>query len=67
MDGPQYVVDTANDNKIGVVQWRYAGSVYLRPPGGGTEWATAPEALRHLTPEEMARARVFDTPIGGRR
>ncbi|MEV6547536.1 hypothetical protein AB0M57_02360 [Streptomyces sp. NPDC051597] len=60
-----YMADTANDDRIGVVQHRYEGSVYLRPPGGGTEWATSPTALRPLTPTELHRARVLDTPIGG--
>lgn len=66
MTSPEYVADTANDDRIGVVQWRDAGSVYLRPPGGGTEWATEPEALRRLTDGELAQARVLDTPVGGR-
>ncbi|MFF1479629.1 hypothetical protein ACFVYD_19070 [Streptomyces sp. NPDC058301] len=64
MTSPEYVADTANDDRIGVVQQRYEGSVYLRPPGGGTEWATAPEALRTLSPEELAQVRVFETPVG---
>jgi hypothetical protein len=63
-DRPEYAVDTANDDKIGVVQERYAGSVYLRPPGGGTEWATAPESLRHLTDDELRQASLFETPVG---
>ncbi|GAA2470707.1 hypothetical protein GCM10010388_74120 [Streptomyces mauvecolor] len=67
MDGPEYAVDTANADKIGVVQDRYAGSVYLRPPGGGVEWATPPEALRHLTDDELRQAHILDTPIGGQR
>lgn len=65
-DGTRYAVDTAT-GKVGVIQERYAGSVYLRPPGGGTEWAVPPERLRHLTREEEARVRVLDTPVGGRR
>ncbi|WHM37443.1 hypothetical protein [Streptomyces sp. BPTC-684] len=67
MDGPEYVVDTANGNRVGVVEERYEASVFLRPPGGGTQWATAPEFLRHLTREELAQARVLDTPVGGGR
>ncbi|MFD9567063.1 hypothetical protein [Streptomyces sp. NPDC059994] len=67
VDGPEYAADTANGDRIGVVESRYEGSVYLRPPGGGSQWATAPEALRHLTREELARARVFGTPVGGGR
>ncbi|GGP95793.1 hypothetical protein [Streptomyces melanogenes] len=63
---PEYVVDTAS-GRGGVVEERYEGSVYLRPPGGGTQWATAPECLRRPTREELARARVLDTPVGGGR
>ncbi|MFE9117106.1 hypothetical protein [Streptomyces sp. NPDC007172] len=63
----EYAVDTANDNKIGVVQDRFEGSVYLRPPGGGVEWTTPPEALRHLSAAELAQAHVLDTPVEGRR
>lgn len=67
MDGPEYAVDTENGDKIGVVQDRNAGSVYLRPPGGGVEWATPPEALRHPTAQELRQAHILDTPIGERR
>lgn len=63
----EYVVDTANGNKIGAVQERFEGSVYLRPPGGGVEWTTPPEALRHLSAAELTQARVCDTPVEGRR
>ncbi|MET9363422.1 hypothetical protein ABZX93_21245 [Streptomyces sp. NPDC006632] len=62
----EYAVDTANGNKVGVVQDRFEGSVYLRPPGGGVEWTTPPEALRHLSAAELAQTRVFDTPVEGR-
>ncbi len=64
MDGPEYVKDSANGDRIGVVQERFAGSVYLRPPGGGVEWATRPEALRHLSEAELVQARVLNTPSG---
>ncbi|MCX5385223.1 hypothetical protein [Streptomyces sp. NBC_00083] len=63
----EYAVDTANGNRVGVVQERFEGSVYLRPPGGGAGWATSPEALRPPTPAELARVRVLDTPVEGRR
>lgn len=66
-DGTKYAVDTENGNKVGVIQRRYAGSVYLRPPGGGTEWATPPKALRHPTADELRQANILDTPIGGQR
>ncbi|WP_251066107.1 hypothetical protein [Streptomyces sp. ISL-36] len=42
---------------------RYEGSVYLRPPGGGREWAVPPEELREPTPEEFDQARVLTTPV----
>ncbi|MER0447871.1 hypothetical protein ABR738_25515 [Streptomyces sp. Edi4] len=63
----EYAVDTANDNRIGVVQERFEGSVYLRPPGGGVEWTTRPEALRHPSATELVQAHVLDTPVQGRR
>ncbi|GAA4072302.1 MULTISPECIES: hypothetical protein [Streptomyces] len=63
----EYAVDTANDNRIGVVQERFEGSVYLRPPGGGVEWTTPPGAMRPLSPVELARVRVLDTPVEARR
>ncbi|MCT9089459.1 hypothetical protein N4G70_11315 [Streptomyces sp. ASQP_92] len=63
----EYAVDTANGNRIGVVQDRFEGSVYLRPPGGGVEWATPPEALRSPSAAELVQARVFDTPVEARR
>lgn len=64
MASPEYVADTANGDRIGVVQQRHEGSVYLCPPGGGTEWATAPETLLHLSREELARVHVYETPVG---
>ncbi|MFE9411908.1 hypothetical protein ACFYN0_24435 [Streptomyces sp. NPDC006704] len=63
----EYAVDTANGDRIGVVQERFEGSVYLRPPGGGVEWTTRPEALRHPSATELVQARVLDTPVQGRR
>ncbi|AVH95860.1 hypothetical protein C5L38_12890 [Streptomyces sp. WAC00288] len=57
----RYAVD--KDGRIGRVQSRYLGSVYLRPPGGGKEWAVPPEELRRPTAEEMNRVRVFITPV----
>ncbi|WP_331446000.1 hypothetical protein [Streptomyces xanthochromogenes] len=59
----EYAVDTANGDRIGVVQERFAGSVYLRPPGGGVEWATRPEALRPLSAVELGRAQVLNSPV----
>ncbi|MEU1072017.1 MULTISPECIES: hypothetical protein [unclassified Streptomyces] len=62
-EGVEYAVDTANNDRIGVVEGRFEGSVYLRPPGGGTQWATAPDALRPARLEELVRARVLNTPV----
>ncbi|MFE5828674.1 hypothetical protein ACFQ8W_00130 [Streptomyces sp. NPDC056508] len=57
----RYAVD--KDDRIGRIQARYAGSVYLRPPGGGKEWAVPPEELRRPTEEERERIRVLTTPV----
>ncbi|MFC8583165.1 hypothetical protein ACFUGD_01105 [Streptomyces sp. NPDC057217] len=57
----RYAVD--KDGRIGRVQERYAGSVYLRPPGGGKEWAVPPEELRRPTEDEMREVRVYTTPV----
>ncbi|WP_369384177.1 hypothetical protein [Streptomyces sp. cg36] len=62
---PEYVVDTANGDRLGVVEERYEGSVYLRPPGGGAPWATSPDALRCLTRHEMMTARGTEHPGAG--
>ncbi|MFG3498643.1 hypothetical protein [Streptomyces sp. NPDC047928] len=37
--------------------------MYLRPPGGGREWAVPPEELRGPTPKELDQVRVFTTPV----
>lgn len=59
----RYAVD--DQGRIGRVQERYAGSVYLRPPGGGKEWAVAPESLRAPTADEIETIRVLTTPVQG--
>lgn len=59
----EYAVETANNDRIGVVEGRCEGSVFLRPPGGGAQWATAPAALRPARPEELVRARVLSIPV----
>lgn len=51
------------DGRIGRVTDRYEEDVYLRPPGGGREWTAAPESLRQPTDEEMAKVRVYTTPV----
>ncbi|MFG2769789.1 hypothetical protein [Streptomyces sp. NPDC048350] len=57
----KYAVDSTG--KVGRVTGRYLGSVYLRPPGGGKEWSVPPEELREPTEAELARIRVFTTPV----
>ncbi|WP_265867355.1 hypothetical protein [Streptomyces sp. SKN60] len=37
--------------------------MYLRPPGGGREWAVPPDELRAPPSEELGRVRVFTTPV----
>lgn len=60
----RYAVDTSsNPPRLGWVVHRYEGSVYLRPVGGGTEWATAPDNLRPPTEEERQRIQVLTTPV----
>ncbi|WP_331445406.1 hypothetical protein [Streptomyces xanthochromogenes] len=41
--------------------------MFLRPPGGGREWAVAPDRLRPLTEPERRRAEIYGTPVGGER
>ncbi|MET7756791.1 hypothetical protein ABZT27_19130 [Streptomyces sp. NPDC005389] len=57
----RYAVDA--EGRIGRIVDRYEGSIYLRPPGGGREWTAEPETLRQPTADEMAKARVFTTPV----
>ncbi|MFC8271441.1 hypothetical protein ACFUJR_02625 [Streptomyces sp. NPDC057271] len=57
----RYAVD--RNGTLGRVDRRYEGSVYLRPPGGGREWAVPPGELREPTPEELVQARLFATPV----
>ncbi|MFE3688257.1 hypothetical protein ACFXPM_34190 [Streptomyces sp. NPDC059095] len=60
----RYAVDVAT-GKVGEVMAEHPGSVYLRPPGGGREWAVAPAQLRPPTETELRAARIYDTPIAG--
>lgn len=57
-----YAVDT-DTNRLGQITARYSGSVFLRPPGGGREWAVAPDRLRPPTDTELRVARVYGTPV----
>ncbi|MEV8623507.1 hypothetical protein [Streptomyces sp. NPDC051079] len=58
-----YVADTNNGTRLGKVVRTQAGRVYVSPPGGGAEWAAAPEDLRAPTEEEWLRIRVLTTPV----
>ncbi|MEV6727122.1 hypothetical protein AB0M94_40170 [Streptomyces xanthochromogenes] len=57
-----YAVDMDTD-KVGEIMAEHPGSVFLRPPGGGREWAVAPHRLRPLTPTELRVARIYSTPV----
>ncbi|MGA5638067.1 hypothetical protein ACPCTN_04850 [Streptomyces cinereoruber] len=59
-----FVADTGGGTvRLGQVSRTQSGSVYVRPPGGGAEWAAAPGDLRAPTEEEWARIRVLTTPV----
>ncbi len=62
--GTRYQVDMSG--KVGEVVGAYLGSVYLRPPGGGKEWAVRPDQLRDPTPRELGQALRLSTPLGAR-
>ncbi|MFC5668256.1 hypothetical protein ACFP3U_35495 [Kitasatospora misakiensis] len=36
--------------KVGEYMGTYAGSIHLRPPGGGCEWTTDPDRIEPLSP-----------------
>ncbi|MFI5795151.1 hypothetical protein [Streptomyces sp. NPDC051677] len=48
--------DTARD-KFGEFRERLGGRVYLRPVGGGREWAASPDVVRQATYAETKRVR----------
>ncbi|MDT9690307.1 hypothetical protein Q5762_18565 [Streptomyces sp. P9(2023)] len=59
-----FVVDTSEGAvRLGRVTAHDGGALYLRPPGGGTEWITEPANLRPPTEGEWARIRVLTTPV----
>ncbi|MFG2722538.1 hypothetical protein ACGFW5_30220 [Streptomyces sp. NPDC048416] len=66
MQSDRYVVDM-DTGQVGEIVSRHAGSVFLRPPGGGREWAVAPHRLRPPTEAELRRAEMYGTPVGGER
>ncbi|MET9363208.1 hypothetical protein ABZX93_20140 [Streptomyces sp. NPDC006632] len=62
MSPTQYAVDL-DTNKLGEIMEVHPGSVFLRPPGGGREWAVDPGRLRPPTATELRVARVYGTPV----
>ncbi|MFB7646984.1 hypothetical protein ACFC0S_30620 [Streptomyces sp. NPDC056084] len=56
-----YKVDASG--RIGEVVGSRPGSVCLRPPGGGREWAVPPDAQRDPNPSELERALILSTPV----
>ncbi|MFF3159346.1 hypothetical protein [Streptomyces sp. NPDC057910] len=58
----QYAVDMES-GKVGEIMAEHPGSVFLRPPGGGREWAVAPGRLRPPTDVELRVARICNTPV----
>lgn len=53
------VRDTRRD-RVGVVQARLLGVVYLRPKGGGREWEARPEDLEPADVSDALRARLAE-------
>ncbi|MDV9187837.1 hypothetical protein R6L23_06355 [Streptomyces sp. SR27] len=59
-----FVADVGNGTtRLGRVSRSQVGCVYLRPPGGGAEWAASPEDLRAPTEGEWSTIRVLTTPV----
>ncbi len=52
-----FVMDERS-SRPGEVMDVVSGRVYLRPPGGGTEWSALPIHLRPMDPHEDLSARV---------
>ncbi|WP_229891460.1 hypothetical protein [Streptomyces mashuensis] len=52
-----YVRD-AKTGLVGIVMDLMAGQYWLRPVGGGQEWAARPADLREITQAELLSARV---------
>lgn len=60
-----FVVDTGQrPSRIGMVTaLDDHGVLYLRPPGGGTEWNPEPENLRQPTEAEWDLIRTLTSPV----
>ncbi|MGW6023941.1 hypothetical protein [Streptomyces sp. NPDC055099] len=59
-------VDTAT-GRVGVVMERGSLFVYLRPPGGGTEWEAKHGSVRKADPHEELQAKVAKANAESRR
>ncbi|MEV5279015.1 hypothetical protein [Streptomyces sp. NPDC051994] len=62
MSSRRFAVDHETET-IGEIVAEYEGSVYLRPPGGGTEWSAPPDRVRPCTEAELRSARVLSTRV----
>ncbi|MFI6690044.1 hypothetical protein [Streptomyces sp. NPDC050485] len=69
MSSMQYAVDMDTGN-VGEIVAGHSGSVFLRPPGGGREWAVAPNLPPGRVPamwvRSMARRVIARHPHTGR-
>ncbi|MFF4738302.1 hypothetical protein ACFY2W_20820 [Streptomyces sp. NPDC001262] len=66
MSSGRYAVDTRT-NKLGERMGSEGPYVQLRPVGGGREWDCPPDELREATEDELKKAAVLGTPVGGRK
>ncbi|MFC9791898.1 hypothetical protein ACFVJI_04565 [Streptomyces sp. NPDC127584] len=57
-----YVMDTRT-RRLGAVIADEGGALYLRPPGGGTEWCAEAAHLRPPTEAEWGTIRMLTTPV----
>jgi hypothetical protein len=53
------VRDIARD-RVGRVMAHLYGAIWLRPPGGGTEWTARPEDVTPVSASESLRGRVAE-------
>ncbi|WMX46893.1 hypothetical protein [Streptomyces roseicoloratus] len=60
----EFVADVSNGvTRLGRVTRHESGSVYVRPVGGGAEWAVSPGNLRPPTEGEWASVRILANPV----
>ncbi|MFC0847727.1 hypothetical protein ACFH04_29045 [Streptomyces noboritoensis] len=62
MTSRRFAVDKSTD-AVGEIVAEYEGSVYLRPPGGGTEWSAPPHQVRPCTEAELRDAQALSRPV----